>query len=77
MSSLFDNFLQIQFVVMNMQAGYLLYTDCKAYPQRIITTYLLYIVSLLILFANFFVVSYMSDGRRNKKDKKLTSRKDE
>ena len=63
---------------MNLQAGYLLYTDCKAYPQRIITTYLFYIVSLLILFANFFIVSYMSDGkRRDKREKKSTIRKEE
>ena len=52
---------------MNAQAGYLLYNDCKAYPQRIITVYLVYIVSLLLLFANFFVVSYMSSERSSRK----------
>jgi elongation of very long chain fatty acids protein 4 len=55
----------IQFVVMNAQAGYLLYYSCNLYPKRIITAYLYYIVSLLILFANFFnfdIISNLSDS---------------
>jgi len=49
----------IQFVVMNAQAIYLIATDCKAYPRNITNAYLYYIVSLLFLFAHFFVMSYM------------------
>jgi phosphotransferase system glucose/maltose/N-acetylglucosamine-specific IIC component len=62
---------------MNAQAGYLLYNDCKAYPQRIISVYLVYIVSLLILFANFFIVSYMTEGKKEKKDKRANLKKTE
>ena len=61
----------IQFVVMNAQAGYLLYSGCQLYPPRIITAYLYYIVSLLVLFANFFVMSYVVKG--DKKSKKSKS----
>lgn len=61
----------IQFVVMNTQAIYILVTDCKGYPQRITHAYLYYIVSLLFLFAHFFVMSYMvgskSGGKKGKK----------
>lgn len=62
----------IQFVVMNAQAGYLIYTGCTAYPRNITNAYLYYIASLLALFAHFFVMSYMVGG--GKKDKKRSSR---
>lgn len=52
----------IQFVLMNAQAFYLIYTGCDRYPSRIIMAYLYYIVSLLALFAHFFVLSYMTKG---------------
>jgi elongation of very long chain fatty acids protein 4 len=61
----------IQFVLMNLQAGYLLYNDCKLFPKNIIVAYLLYILSLLVLFANFFVMSYVfKKGDKKSKDKK-------
>ena len=57
----------VQFVVMNAQAGYLLYYGCEKYPSRIILAYLYYIVSLLALFAHFFVLSYVMKGSSGKK----------
>ncbi|CAM9699436.1 unnamed protein product [Chrysoparadoxa australica] len=49
----------IQFMTMNAQAAYLIISGCKSYPRRIIWTYTFYIFTLLLLFANFFVQSYM------------------
>jgi len=49
----------IQFVVMNAQAGYLIATDCKTFPPNITKAYLYYIVTLLVLFAQFYVASYV------------------
>jgi elongation of very long chain fatty acids protein 4 len=62
----------VQFVLMNSQAIYLLTVGCKTFPKNITMAYLYYIVSLLILFANFFVMSYMVKGDKKKKrgDKK-------
>ncbi len=58
----------IQFVLMNAQAFYLLKTECTQYPVRIIQIYLYYIISLLILFANFFLASYVfKSGKKSKK----------
>lgn len=54
----------IQFVVMNAQAIYLIYTGCSEYPRNITNAYLYYIVSLLFLFAHFFVMSYMVKGKK-------------
>lgn len=65
----------VQFVVMNSQAIYLIATGCKTYPRNITVAYLYYIISLLILFANFFVMSYIVKGDKKKGDKK--SKKDE
>ncbi|CAM9692881.1 unnamed protein product, partial [Ectocarpus fasciculatus] len=58
----------IQFLLMNAQAGYLLYYKCNSFPRNVLIAYAFYIFSLLILFANFFVMSYMTGG--SKKDKK-------
>ena len=44
-----------QFVVMNAQAAYLLITGCNEFPSNITMAYLYYIVTLLILFAHFFI----------------------
>lgn len=61
----------IQFVMMNAQAGYLIYYNCDIYPLNITKTYLGYIVSLLILFLHFFISSYITgDGKKSKKEKK-------
>jgi hypothetical protein len=44
-----------QFVVMNAQAAYLLITGCNEFPSNITMAYLYYIVTLLVLFAHFFI----------------------
>eukprot|EP01083_Nonionella_stella_P078200 213859_1 len=54
-----------QFVTMMSQAIYLLTHSCSS-PNRIVGTYLLYILSLFILFAQFFVSSYMSPKKKKK-----------
>lgn len=60
----------VQFVVMNAQALYLMYTGCSKYPPRITQAYLYYIMTLLVLFANFFVSSYiLTGGKKSKKSK--------
>lgn len=61
----------VQFIVMNSQAYYLLSNSCQKYPPNITMAYLYYIVSLLFLFANFFVQSYIFKKKGVKKtDKK-------
>mmetsp|Transcript_2510 Transcript_2510/g.3903 ORF Transcript_2510/g.3903 Transcript_2510/m.3903 type:complete len:189 (+) Transcript_2510:309-875(+) len=60
----------IQFVLMNAQAIYIIATDCHNYPRNITNAYLYYIVSLLFLFAHFFVMSYMVGGREKSGKKK-------
>lgn len=67
----------VQFVLMNAQAFYLIYTGCDRYPSRIIVAYLYYIVSLLALFAHFFVLSYMTKGSGGKKSRSARPVKDE
>lgn len=60
----------VQFVVMNAQALYLMYTGCNKYPPRITQAYLYYIMTLLVLFANFFISSYiLTGGKKSKKSK--------
>lgn len=60
----------IQFVLMNSQAAYLLYTNCSTYPPNITKAYLVYIISLLFLFGNFFIMSYIIRGKKTNKKKK-------
>jgi elongation of very long chain fatty acids protein 4 len=57
----------IQFVCMNAQAGYLVYTGCTAYPRNITVAYGYYILSLLVLFAHFFVLSYFGGSKKSSK----------
>lgn len=59
----------IQFVTMNAQAIYLIGTGCTLYPPNIIKAYLIYIVSLLVLFLNFFIKSYITGGKGKGKKK--------
>lgn len=57
----------IQFVLMNAQAVYLIATDCSQYPRNITVAYGYYIMTLLALFAHFFVMSYMVGGKKGDK----------
>lgn len=58
--------LQItQFITMNAQALYILNFNC-AYPHRVTKFYLYYIISLLVLFLNFFLHRWI---KRDAKDK--------
>jgi elongation of very long chain fatty acids protein 4 len=59
----------VQFVLMNSQAIYILYTGCNTFPRNLTIGYLYYIISLLFLFAHFFVMSYIMKGSK-KSDKK-------
>lgn len=54
----------IQFVLMNAQAIYLLNLPNSPFPRNIIKAYLVYILSLLFLFANFYIVSYVLKGNK-------------
>jgi len=59
----------IQFVIMMSQASYLLLSQCKTTSLRVVVAYFVYILSLLVLFAQFFISSYMkpkkSKAKRN------------
>eukprot|EP00903_Cladosiphon_okamuranus_P006215 g6109.t1 len=55
----------IQFVCMTTQAMYLLTTGCTSYPPRIVIVYAGYILSLLFLFAKFYVNSYSKPSKKN------------
>lgn len=60
----------VQFVCMNLQAGYLLLNNCQTFPSNITYAYLYYIITLLFLFAHFFVMSYIvKGGKKSKKPK--------
>lgn len=56
----------VQFICMNAQALYLIFSNCTNYPRNIIVAYLFYIMTLLGLFAHFFVMSYMKSGKEKK-----------
>ena len=63
----------VQFVVMNAQAIYMLYSGCTNFPRNITMAYLYYIVTLLLLFAHFFVLSYVMKGNSSSGGKKKLS----
>ena len=52
---------------MMSQATYLLATDCSQPPKVITQVYLVYIFTLLMLFAQFFVKSYMKPKKKTKR----------
>jgi GNS1/SUR4 family len=61
----------IQFITMMTQGSYMYLNHCtKASPPRVVLLYILYIVSLFILFAQFFVASYMTKPVRGPKIKR-------
>jgi hypothetical protein len=45
-------------MILSIQAGYLIKTECSTYPARVTQAYLLYILSLLGLFLNFYFSAY-------------------
>ncbi len=60
----------IQFVCMMSQAIYLLTHKECAFPRNVVLFYFFYILSLFLLFANFFVQRYCSRKSGGKKSKK-------
>lgn len=59
----------IQFITMMSQGSYLLINGCDDLSIRITATYVVYILSLFFLFAQFFVQSYVKPkGDKSKKD---------
>jgi GNS1/SUR4 family len=59
----------IQFITMMFQGTYLIATGCPSTSLRVVYAYILYILSLFILFSQFFMASYMS-GSKSKKVKR-------
>ncbi len=63
----------VQFVLMNAQAIHLIYNNCSNFPLNITKAYLGYIVTLLLLFMQFFISSYVTGsdkrGKRSKVEK--------
>ncbi|GMI35810.1 hypothetical protein TrCOL_g10780 [Triparma columacea] len=57
----------VQFVCMMSQASYILYYDIQTPPKIITQVYLVYIFTLLVLFAQFFVQSYSKPKGKKKK----------
>ena len=55
----------IQFTLMIIQAVMILVKDCGVMPPpRVVHMYFYYIFSLLFLFANFFIKSYVTGGKK-------------
>ncbi|GAX26785.1 elongation of very long chain fatty acids protein 4 [Fistulifera solaris] len=56
----------IQFITMMSQGSYLLVTQCKTTSLRVVACYIVYILSLFVLFAQFFVQSYVKPSKKKK-----------
>mmetsp|Transcript_14056 Transcript_14056/g.28037 ORF Transcript_14056/g.28037 Transcript_14056/m.28037 type:complete len:274 (+) Transcript_14056:179-1000(+) len=56
----------IQFVTMMSQAFSIYFTDCRGSSPRIVLIYFFYIATLLFLFAQFYVASYMKPKKKKK-----------
>jgi len=59
-----------QFIVMNVQAIYMIYFKCP-YPQNITWFYLIYIISLFVLFQNFYQRTYTKKAPSSINKKKI------
>lgn len=57
----------VQFVTMMSQGSYLVIKGCDCLSQRVTATYVVYILSLFFLFAQFFVQSYIKPKSSKKK----------
>ena len=51
---------------MNMQAMYLIFVPGNQFPRNITVAYMVYILTLLFLFAQFFVRSYITAPKKKK-----------
>jgi GNS1/SUR4 family len=60
----------IQFTMMMTQACILLYQQCSSISMRVTAIYLVYILSLFFLFAQFFVASYVKPKKSGSKTKR-------
>lgn len=56
----------IQFVTMMSQGSYLLINGCEQLSKPIVATYVVYILSLFFLFAQFYVQSYVKPKKSKK-----------
>merc|ERR1712232_1332240 len=54
----------IQFVTMMSQGSYLLLTQTESASSRVISVYIIYILSLYFLFAQFFMQSYLKPKKK-------------
>jgi len=59
----------LQFTLMNLQAGFLLYTGCSQFPANVTLVYLIYIQTLFWLFMQFFVSNYCQSKKKSSKEK--------
>jgi elongation of very long chain fatty acids protein 4 len=57
----------IQFITMMSQGTYLIATKCESTSLRVTWAYVVYILSLFVLFAQFYVASYSKPKRKTKK----------
>jgi len=60
----------IQFMCMLTQAAYLVFSGCQKFPRPIVIIYFFYILSLFILFSQFFVQKYMKKATPEKENSK-------
>ncbi len=58
----------VQFVLMNLQAGYILVNNCP-FPRKVTLVYLVYIISLLVLFLQFYFGKHSGSGKDKAKAK--------
>eukprot|EP00804_Cyclotella_cryptica_P004960 CCRYP_014085-RA/>CCRYP_014085-RA protein AED:0.23 eAED:0.23 QI:183/1/1/1/1/1/2/1058/272 len=54
----------MQFTIMMSQATYLVFHGCNQLSLRVTKVYFVYILSLFVLFAQFFVASYMTPKKK-------------
>jgi len=60
----------VQFVTMMSQGSTILYKQCSGVPLRVSALYVVYILSLFVLFLQFFIASYIKPSKK-KAEKKM------